>query len=345
VNYNGSGTLTLQPGTYVGGIVNSGPGQIVLSAGLYYLKGGGLAETGAGSVTGTGVVIYNAPQSSSDGIKLSGGNGSSIALFAPTSGTYAGIAIFQDRSSSVALTITNKGTFNVTGTVYEAHAAMIVSGSTNVVFHGDPTHGISGRFIGYDLTDTGTGTITINGGQPLLAAAGAAIPAASPPALTAAQLAPVVDEAIAMWQRAGVHGAPLRQLKRLRFQIVSLPGAELGEEDGHLIEISPDAAGYGWSLGRVPEPGRMDLSTVVAHEMGHVLGLADADTSDLMGSTLPPGVRRMPTRSELTPRLRVRAGTRAAAAVSPRTSPWARAERVPLSWQFGRGKRRGHERP
>jgi hypothetical protein len=141
-----------------------------------------------------------------------------------------------------------------------------------------------------------------------------------------------------------VHGAALGQLERLRFQIVSLPGAELGEEDGHLIEISPDAAGYGWSLGPVPGPGRMDLLTVVAHEMGHVLGLADADTSDLMGSTLPPGVRRMPTRSELTPRLRVRPRSKVASAVSPGISSWARAERVPPSWQFGRGKRRG-QRP
>jgi hypothetical protein len=239
------------------------------------------------------------------------------------------------------LTISSKGTFNVTGTVYEAGAAMSVSGGANVVFHGDPTHGISGQFIGYDLTDTSTGTITINGGQPLLAAGGAAIPAVFPQALTTRQLVPVVDEAIAMWQRAGVHGATLRRLERLRFQIVGLPGAELGEEDGRLIEISPDAAGYGWSLGPVPAAGRMDLLTVVAHEMGHVLGLADADTSDLMGSTLPPGVRRVPVRSDLTPRLRVRTRTMVASAVLPRTSPWSRAERVPPSWRFGRGKPRG----
>jgi hypothetical protein len=328
----------------VGGIVNSGPGQIVLAAGstgLYYLKGGGLAVTGTGSITGTGVVIYNAPQTSSDGIRLTG-SGGSINLSAPTTGTYAGIAIFQDRSSAAALTISSsKGTFNVTGTVYAAHAVLYVSASANVVFHGDPTHAFAGRFIGYDLQDSGTGTITINGGQPLVAAAGVAIPAASPPALTAAQLAPVVDEAIAMWHRAGLRGAALRRLERLQFQIVGLPGAELGEEDGRLIEISPDAAGYGWSLGRVPEPGRMDLLTVVAHEMGHVLGLTDGAPNDVMHETLSPGVRRMPAHSDLAPRLRVRAGTE----VASRHSPWVRAERVPQAWRFGHGKSRRHDRP
>ena len=343
VTYSGGGTLTLQPGTYVGGIVNSGPGQIVLSAGLYYLKGGGLAVTAAGSITGTGVVIYNAPQNSSDGIKLTG-TGGSINLSAPTSGTYAGIAVFQDRSSAAALTISSKGTFNITGTVYEPHAAMIVSGSANVVFHGDPTHGISGRFIGYDLTDSsqhdhdqrrpaapGRG----GRGDPRRLPAGADHRATGPGDRRGNR--DLAQGGCARGRSQAAQAAPVPDRQPT--------GAELGEEDGHLIEISPDAAGYGWSLGRVPDPGRMDLLTVVAHEMGHVLGLADTDTSDLMGSTLPRGVRRLPSRSELTPRLRVRPGTIASAALARRPSPWSRAERMPPSWGLGRGKHRGHDRP
>src|SRR5262249_57555720 len=45
--------------------------------------------------------------------------------------------------------------------------------------------------------------------------------------------------------------------------------------------------------------GRMDLLTVVEHELGHVLGLSDLDPQatphDLLTTTLAPGVRRLPT--------------------------------------------------
>jgi predicted Zn-dependent protease len=39
----------------------------------------------------------------------------------------------------------------------------------------------------------------------------------------------------------------------------------------------------------------MDLATVIAHELGHVLGYADLDAAadDLMAATLPAGQRRL----------------------------------------------------
>ena len=50
-------------------------------------------------------------------------------------------------------------------------------------------------------------------------------------------------------------------------------------------------------------PGKMDLLTVVEHELGHELGLSDvnptSNPSDLMASTLPTGVRRQPTTQDL----------------------------------------------
>jgi len=48
-----------------------------------------------------------------------------------------------------------------------------------------------------------------------------------------------------------------------------------------------------------PAAGRIDLLTVVVHELGHVLGFADVDPpsvgGDVMSGRLGPGVRRMPS--------------------------------------------------
>ena len=52
-----------------------------------------------------------------------------------------------------------------------------------------------------------------------------------------------------------------------------------------------------------PTPDKMDLLTVVEHEMGHELGLPDVDPTsnptDLMASTLATGVRRQPSTQDV----------------------------------------------
>jgi hypothetical protein len=62
-------------------------------------------------------------------------------------------------------------------------------------------------------------------------------------------------------------------------------------------EFSPGSPGSPLvALPGGPAAGRMDLLTVVLHEMGHLAGRADVSTAghgdDLMAGALTPGVRR-----------------------------------------------------
>lgn len=117
------------------------------------------------------------------------------------------------------------------------------------------------------------------------------------------QVNPLVTEAFARWQAAGMdtlsfHGIDVR--------IADLGGATRGLATGNTIYLGDSAAGWGWSIDPTPwdgfefnlsgdqgEQDRMDLLAVVLHEMGHVLGLAHNDhDDDEMFETLAAGVQR-----------------------------------------------------
>jgi Ca2+-binding RTX toxin-like protein len=155
VNASGSTTLVLDPGTYVGGIHVSGQAVVTLKPGIYYLKGGGLSVSDNGSVFGNGVLIYNAPATSSDGILVSSrGN---LSLTAPGGGTYQGVVLFQDRTSAVPLTLSGSAAVTLSGTVYAARAPVTITGNANLT-----DQGTASQLIAYDLTLSGTGSLTLS---------------------------------------------------------------------------------------------------------------------------------------------------------------------------------------
>lgn len=154
--------------------------------------------------------------------------------------------------------------------------------------------------------------------SPLLAAGGLAVPSAGTEELTLDALAPIVEQALVVWAVSGVDQAGLQRLDNVQVRIADLPGARLGEAWGTTITLDVDAAGYGWFVDATPSASeefdrqvsqglladasgpaaeRMDLLTVVMHELGHVLGFEDHDddvsSNDVMNGQLSVGVRRM----------------------------------------------------
>jgi hypothetical protein len=95
-------TAEIQPGTYCGGITISGSNTTVhFAGGTYVLAGGGLqVQGGANVISDAGVTFFNTTATNNQPgykpIVVSGG--STTSLSAPTSGTYAGILFFQDRT-------------------------------------------------------------------------------------------------------------------------------------------------------------------------------------------------------------------------------------------------------
>ena len=124
------------------------------------------------------------------------------------------------------------------------------------------------------------------------------------------------QKTIATWNDLGIKSD---QFNNIEIQITDLPDNTLALTEGLTIKIDRNAAGHGWFIDSTPSNnlefdnsdghyiadtsspayGKVDLLTVLTHELGHILGLSDLDSEDypnqLMSASLPTGVRRLPT--------------------------------------------------
>jgi hypothetical protein len=127
-------------------------------------------------------------------------------------------------------------------------------------------------------------------------------------ALGSSDLSPLLDEALRRW--AISNGVGLTDAMRgVGISLVDLPGLALGAyEDGRIL-IDLDAAGHGWFIDRTPgddfeyvrsgdvllassgdAAGRMDLLSVIEHELGHALGWGHTEDG-VMSEMLAAGTR------------------------------------------------------
>jgi Flp pilus assembly protein TadG len=131
----GSGSVTLNPGIYYGGIKISGSGPVTLNPGVYIMAGTGFIVSGSGRITGRNVFLYitedptNRSGAGAMGKWDVSGSGP-LDMTAPNSGTYAGILVFYDRTNTNRATMTGSAAWTgATGVVYLKKAKLDLSGS------------------------------------------------------------------------------------------------------------------------------------------------------------------------------------------------------------------------
>jgi hypothetical protein len=143
-------------------------------------------------------------------------------------------------------------------------------------------------------------------------------PADTAAAITQSQLQGIVAEAISHWETVVGDVPGITAMEHESAQVTNLSSGYLGLTTPESILIDADAAGYGWyvqptgaasdfrSLGDFgslletaipgsPAAGKMDLLTVVTHELGHLLGYQDDHMAGIMQQTLTAGTRILPS--------------------------------------------------
>jgi hypothetical protein len=137
----------------------------------------------------------------------------------------------------------------------------------------------------------GTAVLTILDDERALTVSGTASGSQPATELTLASADAAIGAALGWWQR---EGADRTILGGVSFVVTDLADELLALAAGNTVYLDTDAAGFGWSLdayGR--DDGRIDLTSVLIHELGHVLGFDhdDADTIAVMQENLDPGTR------------------------------------------------------
>jgi hypothetical protein len=230
------------------------------------------------------------------------------SLTFPTSNTadYAGTGTIQDiTNSSSPITLYSGATLQVTMTDNGSPASDTIG--ITILTPGGALW-FSSAWNGTKTVEQslGGGNLQVRAAQELAGSPAAGSSAVAP--LTLDEIRPIAAEAIARWAAAGIDPRRLSALNHVTFRIDDLTGSDLAWERQGVITLDRTADCYGWFVdptpgddsefgpGAVNSParGHIDLLSVVAHEMGHLLGYGEDESNGVTGEYLAPGVRHVP---------------------------------------------------
>lgn len=164
---NGSGAVTLRPGTYWGGLNILGNVDVTFDPGVYVMAAGDFETWGNGSITGTGVTIYLTGPNPADCGQISMYGNRTLDFTPPTTGPYTNITFWQDAMCTSDLQYHGNVT-GVHGVIYAPGARFDLMGNVDlggiqvladtISLHGNV--GINMNFTSY-VGDTGKGKISL----------------------------------------------------------------------------------------------------------------------------------------------------------------------------------------
>jgi hypothetical protein len=152
VSITGTGQLVTfnGPGQY-GSITGTGAPNEIFNAGEYVITNGNLQLVGTNGLTGNGASFYLGPNAGA--VSITGANNTNLT--APTTGTYAGVLIFQDPLDQSTAAITGASGTVYNGAFYFPDAQLTMTGSNSA-------SALYTILVAKDLDLTGTNNLTFN---------------------------------------------------------------------------------------------------------------------------------------------------------------------------------------
>ncbi len=148
----GKGLKQVNPGVYCNNTLTvNGGSKVRFNAGTYVFKGTDISVLGGAEVTGTDVTIFLY-----SGANLNIAANAIYSMSAPTTGPYAGIAIYSEKSNPVNIKLNGGSTQSVQGFVYNPSGTVDFSGNSAT------TSDQCIRIVANTMTMTGTSKLKAN---------------------------------------------------------------------------------------------------------------------------------------------------------------------------------------
>jgi Flp pilus assembly protein TadG len=164
-------TDTIGPGRYCGGFNMASNSSVTMTTGTYYIDGGSFTMSSNTTLTATSGVTIILTGSGVNFAELNINSNAVISITAPTTGTYAGIAIMHDQDATTTNTLDSNVTITVTGALYFPNSQLHMDSNTVIQSTGSGTTGC-GLIIADTIHLDSNAHITLNSSSANCDAAG-----------------------------------------------------------------------------------------------------------------------------------------------------------------------------